>query len=170
MQENNMEPSAQPEVEAVTETAQQVFERQRLARRQALKRFGITSAMATFAMFSVDDLAHVVGKAMQQRASDNKIAGQIAREFQEAGVAFAGGTSPSGTGSPPNPNCQGCMDTKNAQFQSCAQAVSYCEDGEVADQKNPPAASDPCSIALSLCEQGATCQAAACCKQYGCNC
>lgn len=128
-----------------------------------LKKFGVTSAMATFAMFSVDDLAHMVGKALQQQAGDNKIAGQIAHEFQQAGVAFASPSSP-------DPHCQGCMDTKNARRLACIQANGYCNSGESAAGKNPPADSDPCAIALLSCLQGATCEAAVCCKQYNCNC
>ena len=79
--------------QTMPETAKEKFERERLTRRQALKRFGMTSAMTVFALFSVDDLAHMVGNAMQQQARDNKIAGQIAQEFQQAGVAFADGGS-----------------------------------------------------------------------------
>ncbi len=75
------------------ETALERFERERLSRRRALKKLGVTAAMATFAMFSVDDLAHMVGAAMKQQAGDSKIAEQIAREFQSAGIAFAGGPS-----------------------------------------------------------------------------
>ena len=45
--------------------------------------------MAAFALFSMDDLARMVGKAMQQRAGDNRIAGQLAKEFQQAGIALA---------------------------------------------------------------------------------
>jgi len=78
------------EEQAMPETAKEKFERERLSRRQALKRLGMTSAMAAFALFSVDDLARVVGNAMQQRAGDNKIAGQVAKEFQQSGVAYAG--------------------------------------------------------------------------------
>ena len=106
------------------ETAKEKFERERLSRRQALKRFGMTSAMATFAMFSVDDLARMVGKAMQQRAGDSKIAGQIAREFQSAGVALASGPSVS-CGYP----CQYCgtvfaMETGN--LNDCQIACDNC--------------------------------------------
>ena len=91
MQKNTQHsgPLAAVEVRAVAETAQDKFERERLSRRQALKRFGMTSAMATFALFSVDDLARMVGKAMQQRAGDNKVAEQVAKEFQQSGMAFA---------------------------------------------------------------------------------
>lgn len=86
---NNHEQDTTAGAQVPVEANKQQFERERFSRRQALKKFGMTSAMATFAMFSVDDLAHIVGKAMQQRAGDNRIAGQIAQEFQQAGVAFA---------------------------------------------------------------------------------
>lgn len=75
--------------ETAQETTWEKFERERLSRRQALKKFGITTGMAVFAMFSVDDLARMVGKAMQQRAGDNRIANQLAKEFQQAGIAMA---------------------------------------------------------------------------------
>lgn len=99
----------------VPETAKEKFERERLSRRQALKRLGMTSAMATFALFSVDDLARMVGKAMQQRAGDNKVAAQLAKEFQQAGIALAGGPANCYgccTGSTGDPTiCQDCCDT-----------------------------------------------------------
>ena len=78
-----------PSGEATPETAKEKFERERLSRRQALKRLGMTSAMTAFALFSVDDLARMVGKAMQQRAGDNKVATQVAKELQDAGVVIA---------------------------------------------------------------------------------
>jgi len=92
MPENANIPDGEAMSETAKETAKEKFERERLSRRQALKKFGMTSAMATFALFSVDDLARMVGKAMQQRAGDNKVAGQIAREFQQAGIALADGS------------------------------------------------------------------------------
>ena len=94
---------------APAETERERFERERLSRRQALKRLGMTSAMATFAMFSVDDLARMVGKAMQQRAGDNKVAGQIAQEFQKAGAVMAWGASGSNCfANGAHYNCTGC--------------------------------------------------------------
>lgn len=116
---------------APVETERERFERERLSRRQALKRFGMTSAMATFALFSVDDLARMVGKAMQQRAGDNKVVEQVAQEFQNAGVAMAGGTSGS--------TCQHCCNQDfsdhcfcnntyapgSAANQACNQQASY---------------------------------------------
>lgn len=115
---------AAPDGEAMPETAKEKFERERMTRRQALKRFGMTSAMTMFAMFSVDDLARVVGKAMQQRAGDNKIAGQIAQEFQQAGVAFA---KPSGR--PPLPS--GCSGDQVGNwclgYPTTSECVSCCK-------------------------------------------
>ena len=89
MPENEDQTVPEAGIQAPVESAREQFERERMTRRQALKKFGMTSAMATFALFSVDDLARIVGKAMQQRAGDNKVAAQIAQEFQQAGIALA---------------------------------------------------------------------------------
>jgi hypothetical protein len=64
----------------------------------------MTASMAAFAMFSVDDLAHIVGKAMEQRAGDNKVVTQIAQEFQQAGIALASGASNTSPSTGPNPS------------------------------------------------------------------
>ncbi len=93
MPENENQDMQTSEAPTLAESALERFERERLTRRQALRKFGMTAGMATFAMFSVDDLAHMVGKAMQQQVGDNKIAEQIAKEFQSAGIAFASGPS-----------------------------------------------------------------------------
>jgi len=116
---------------APVETERERFERERLSRRQALKRFGMTSAMATFALFSVDDLARMVGKAMQQRAADNKVVEQISQEFQQAGVALA--TQPAvGPNALPYGNCNSfqngggsaaCDACNNDRYNRC---VQYC--------------------------------------------
>jgi hypothetical protein len=103
--------------ETALETAKEKFERERLTRRQALKRFGMTAGMAAFAMFSVDDLAHIVGSAMKQRAGDNKVAAQIAQEFQQAGVAFA---DPSGT------PCSHCLAQYGVDTQNVISARDVC--------------------------------------------
>ena len=90
MQNESFSPHDGPETApAETETAKQKFERERLTRRQALKRFGMTSAMTAFALFSVDDLARMVGAAMERQAKNSKIAEQVAKEFQSAGIAMA---------------------------------------------------------------------------------
>lgn len=129
---------------APVETERERFERERLSRRQALKRFGMTSAMATFALFSVDDLARIVGKAMQQRAGDNKVAEQVAQEFQEAGVAFAGSPSTSG------PTCS--YYTTPARW-NCCNNLSYALDVNEAWYlrclNNPAYTADECKSTLS---------------------
>ena len=90
--------------------------------------------MATFALFSVDDLARMVGKAMQQKAGDNKVAGQIAREFRNAGITMADG----GSGCVPSAaSCTNCLngseDARNAAvtvFNNCMlfyNDKAYCE-------------------------------------------
>ncbi len=89
MQNETFPPHDTPETAPTeTETAKQKFEQERLTRRQALKKFGMTSAMATFALFSVDDLARMVGGAMERQARNSKIAAQVAEEFQHSGIAL----------------------------------------------------------------------------------
>lgn len=105
---------------AQTENAWVEFERGRVSRRQALKKLGMTSAMAAFALFSVDDLARMVGKAMQQRAADNKVVEQVAKEFQQAGIALA---------YDPNGPCSGCVSGGTCvpgTYQKCEKCCSGC--------------------------------------------
>ena len=112
----NDEQDISARAQAPAETPLEKFEREQLTRRQALRKFGITSAMATFALFSVDDLARMVGKAMQQRAADNKVAEQVAQEFQHAGIALADGTSGS--------TCEHCC--TQYQYDTTAAIAVYC--------------------------------------------
>ena len=65
------------------------FEKEKLSRRQALARFGFQAGAAAIAALTADELLRKVGKEMQRRAGDNKVAQQVAREFQQAGVANA---------------------------------------------------------------------------------
>ena len=131
MPENAIIPDGEAVPETAKETAKEKFERERLSRRQALKKFGITSAMATFALFSVDDLARMVGKAMQQRAADNKVAEQIAQEFQQAGIALATTSGPSGssTGSSPSDPCEQCLTVEQDQLTDSETQLEGCLSG-----------------------------------------
>jgi len=115
---------------APVETERERFERERLSRRQALKRFGMTSAMATFALFSVDDLARMVGKAMQQRAADNKVVEQVAREFQQAGIALADGSNGCGQSGSVS-TCQHC--SNQLILDDCYCDQTYAQDGQHPD-------------------------------------
>ncbi len=75
-------------------TTEQV-EQERLTRRAALRKLGFGAGLSAFMLLGVDDLARMVGAKMAQMDGDNKVAGQIAKEFQSAGVAMAA-YSPSG--------------------------------------------------------------------------
>ena len=64
-------------------------EAQKLTRRAALAKMGVRGAMAIFAAFSVDDLARMVAKKMEQRAGENAAVDEVARQLHNAGVSFA---------------------------------------------------------------------------------
>ena len=89
------------------ETAHLKFESERMTRRAALRKLGINSGMAFFALFAVDDLAHMAIKKMRQDEAARGIAETVAREFKDSGIALAQ-TRPCG-----DPNCgqcdSGCM-------------------------------------------------------------
>ena len=65
------------------------FEKEKLSRRQALARIGFQAGAAAIAALTADDLLRKVGKEMQRRAGDNKVVEQVAKEFQQAGMANA---------------------------------------------------------------------------------
>jgi len=71
------------------EEARRKFEAEKMTRRAALRKLGITSGMAFFSLFAVDDLARVAIKQMRQNEATHDIAETVAREFQNAGIAFA---------------------------------------------------------------------------------
>jgi hypothetical protein len=65
------------------------IEAERLSRRQALGRIGFLAGASAVAALTSDELLRKVGAEMQKRAGDNQIANAVAKEFQNAGVAFA---------------------------------------------------------------------------------
>ena len=65
------------------------FENERMTRRGALRKFGFMAGMAVFATLSVDDLARIAAKKMQDNAVTKGIGDTLAKEFQAAGVALA---------------------------------------------------------------------------------
>jgi hypothetical protein len=93
------------------------FEQEKMSRRRALGRLGFLAGAAAVAALTSDELLRKVGDKLAQNAGDNKVAQQVAKEFQAAGVALA---SPSG-----NP-CSGCSTgcTANVGFtcEACAQS------------------------------------------------
>ena len=73
------------------------FENERMTRRKALRKFGFTAGMAVFSMLTVDDLARVASKKLQDTEATKGIGDMLAKEFRSAGVAMAnpyGGRSP----------------------------------------------------------------------------
>ena len=77
------------------ESARLKFEAEKMTRRAALRKLGITSGMAFFSLFAVDDLARMAIKQMRQNEATRDIAETVAREFKDSGIAFAD--------TPPNP-------------------------------------------------------------------
>ena len=95
------------------DTARRV-EREKLTRRAALRKLGFGAGIAALSMFSVDDLARLVGQRMERMAGDNKVAQAIAKEFQQAGIAFAGSLVCDANGCSDDQlkfNCTGCPTT-----------------------------------------------------------
>lgn len=98
------------------DTARRV-EQEKLTRRAALRKLGFGAGMGAFMLLGVDDFARMVGKRMERMAGDNKAAETVAKEFQGAGVAFAGG---------PSWICGGCVDNcKAGPFQKCTPCTLY---------------------------------------------
>ncbi len=86
-QPEQTETAEQPETMDLA-TAQRV-EQEKLTRRAALRKLGFGAGMAAFALLGVDDFARMVGKRMERMAGDNKVAEQVAKEFQGMGIAMA---------------------------------------------------------------------------------
>ena len=84
---DSLEEKVEVELTVAEERAQ--FEKEKLSRRQALARIGFQAGAAAIAALTADELLRKVGKEMQRRASDNKVAQQVAKELNNAGVAFA---------------------------------------------------------------------------------
>lgn len=71
------------------EAARRKYEAEKMTRRAALRKLGITSGMAFFSLFAVDDLARMAIKQMRQNEATRDIAETVAREFKDSGIAFA---------------------------------------------------------------------------------
>ena len=127
--------SSMPEITPLSEadaleTAHLKFESEKMTRRAALRKLGITSSMAFFSLFAVDDLARVAIKRMRQNEATRDIAETVAREFKDSGIAFA--TTPVTTPclvSEIKPGCAGgdigtncaCCQTAAATQEACVQ-------------------------------------------------
>jgi hypothetical protein len=84
---DNVDKIEEVELTAAEKLAQ--FEKEKLTRRQALARFGFQAGAAAVAALTADELLRKVGTEMRKRAGDNRVAQQVASEFQKAGTASA---------------------------------------------------------------------------------
>jgi hypothetical protein len=101
------------------ETALEKLEREKMTRRQALGRIGFLAGASAVAALTSDELTRLVGKEMQRRAGDSKVVAQVAKEFENAGVASAAG----------RPACYQCyayeyFGSNNVVTSQCG--TSYC--------------------------------------------
>ena len=96
-------------VNSPTENERVRFENERMTRRKALRKFGFTAGMAVFSVLTVDDLARVASKKLQETEATKGIGDMLAKEFRSAGVALANdpGGDPYGN-NPYNPYERSC--------------------------------------------------------------
>jgi hypothetical protein len=151
---DSLENKFEVELTATEKLAQ--FEKEKLSRRQALARIGFQAGAAAIAALTADELLRKVGIEMRKRAGDNKVAQQVAKEFQQAGVASA---------LPPAPTCAHCC------RQWCADIV-FCNNQYQQCQEDPPPGVD-CSVQFSDCINDkyysrTTCMTAHCPSGYTC--
>lgn len=71
------------------EEARQRFEQERMSRRAALRKLGISSAATVLGVFAADDLARMAIMVMEQNKVTQRIAEALAHDFKNAGVALA---------------------------------------------------------------------------------
>ena len=116
---------AEPVAAPAGETKAQKLEREQLSRRAALRKLGYTSVLSVFALFSVDDLARMVGKAMEQKARDSEVAEVVARELQQDGVTSAATTAtfPYGVCNTFQNTGVGCNACNNERYNYC---IAHC--------------------------------------------
>lgn len=112
--------------------ARKKFEAEKLTRRSALRKFGITSGMAVFGMFAADDLARLVIGKMEEHKATRQIAETVAHEFKNSGIAFADSSS-SGPCDYCNGDCTclcGC-NKEQAIAAACAAFPGCCDKSNV---------------------------------------
>ena len=120
------------------------FENERMTRRGALRKFGFMAGMAVFATLSVDDLARIAAKKMQDAEATKGIGDTLAKEFRAAGVALAnddaggplGGyymaANPWGAGCATKPDCSQCCTDKYTECRKKEKWPGECRSKETA--------------------------------------
>lgn len=150
--------------EATLAAEREKLEADKMTRRSALRKMGLTSGAVFGMFFAVDDLARLAIKKLEEHRATREIANAVARDFRNVGIAFAG---PSGG----QLACSGCVAEKYTQYSRCQSTMSNCDgncNGLVGAAYT--SCTNACQSSLSSCNASALSQAAGCCSQYSCNC
>ncbi len=154
--------------------AREKFEQEKMSRRAALRKIGLTSGMALFGMFAVDDFARLALRGLQQHKETQAVAETVAQELRSSGVAFAAdgddsGYYDAGPCTPTSSNQDSCTDGRIKKKKPCT-GLSPCEtcacvaQQEVGHcQRAYPVGND-----RTFCERAATGKAAGCLYTYNC--
>lgn len=86
----------------------------KMSRRAVLSKVGLQFGAAALLALSVDDLARKVTATIAARNKDNEVAQSVAREFKNAGIAFAEPSASWGC-----PGCPSGYDTRYFSCESC---------------------------------------------------
>ena len=152
--------------DAVSRRLEQIT-RERMTRREALAKVGIRTGMAIFAALNVDQLARMASKQMERHASGNRIADKLAREFKNAGVAFADESSSSSDWKLCNACCSGCKAAPGRDcipcsclgFTGCSQPGFACSGANC---------QDCCTTKFNACNESG--EKADICQKYNVGC
>lgn len=98
------------------QAAREQLEREKMTRRAALRKLGLTTGMSIFGLFAVDDLARMVISKMQEHEATKKIAEGLAHEFKDAGAVFALVAI----------TCDDCCTHRDNQSLNCLEQHSHC--------------------------------------------
>jgi hypothetical protein len=94
------------------------FEKEKLTRRSALRKAGVTSLLSVFSLVAADDVARLVLAKLQDNALTHGIADGLARDFRSAGVALADTTN----------YCDGVIQAPCYDDGPCPGGVGPCKD------------------------------------------
>ena len=139
------------------------LEADKMTRRSALRKMGLTSGAVFGMFFAVDDLARLAIKKLEEHRATREIANSVAHDFRNVGIAFGV------TGQ--QLACSGCVAEKYTQYSRCQSTMSNCDgncNGLVGAAYT--SCTYACQSRLSSCNASALSQAAGCCSQYSCNC
>jgi hypothetical protein len=139
------------------------FEKEKMTRRVALRKFGITTGMSVFSLLAVDDLARIVISKMEEHRETRHIAEAVANEFNHTGVAFAqrpGNRCPDCDADVYCYNCcnqpqDNCTDIYNFNKCECDQAAADAFPDCIDADGNPTGLCPDYSTMLQACMQNA---------------